>query len=73
MLNPHQVDQILLSLEVDNSDSALVFFYLLRNEYEFRHSRLSFFIVSHVFARKGQFKESRRVLEQLVEEEGLFT
>lgn len=73
VLNTHQVDQILLSLRVDNSDSALFLFDLLRNEYGFRHSRVSWFIVSHVVARKGQSKELRRVLNQMVEEEGMLT
>lgn len=73
VLNPHQVDQILLGLGVDNSDSALVLFDFLKNEYGFQHSRVSFFLVSHVLAQKRQWKELRRVLEQMVKEEGLFT
>lgn len=73
MLNCSQVDQILEYLSVENADSAVDFFHLLRNEFGFRHSRFSKFVVLHVLARKRQLKELRLVMDQMLLEEGLLS
>lgn len=64
------VDAVLDSLRTQNPDSAVAFFYLLRNEYGFRHSEFSQFAVSHILAGKGRFKELHSVIKQLLEEQG---
>ncbi|KAF8378534.1 hypothetical protein HHK36_029877 [Tetracentron sinense] len=69
-LSPSQVDQILYFLRGKDSESAVVFFNLMRNEYGFRHSRVSQFVICHIMARKRRLKELRQVLRQMLEEEG---
>lgn len=70
-LNQPQVDLIIESLTIENPESAFGFFNLLRNEYGFRHSRVSEFIVAHVLAGRRLFKELRLVVKQMVDEEGM--
>lgn len=69
-LNQPQVDLIIESLSTENPESAFGFFNLLRNEYAFRHSRVSEFIVAHVLAGRRLFKELRLFVKQMVDEEG---
>ncbi|CAL5396334.1 unnamed protein product [Camellia sinensis] len=69
-LNSLQVDQILDNLGVEDPESAIKFFNLLRNEYEFRHSWVSQFVIAHVLARKRRLKELRSFLQQMLQEEG---
>ncbi|KAG6601357.1 putative pentatricopeptide repeat-containing protein, partial [Cucurbita argyrosperma subsp. sororia] len=64
------VDGVLESLNIQNPDVAVAFFYLLRNKYGFRHSGFSQLAVSHILAGKGRFKELHCVIKQLVEEQG---
>lgn len=68
-LNQSQVDLIVDDLSAENSDFAVFFFDLMREEYKFRHSAVSRFVVSHVFASQRRFKELRFVLEQMVKDE----
>lgn len=70
-LSQPQVDLIIDSLRIENPTSALDFFYLLRNVYGFRHSRVSRFVVSHVLASKRWFNDLRFVIKQMVDEEGI--
>ena len=69
-LNQLHVDRIIDSLRRENLDSALVFFDVLKNEYGYRHSRVSRFVVAHVLASKRRFKDLQIVMKQMVEEEG---
>ncbi|OMO72220.1 hypothetical protein COLO4_27779 [Corchorus olitorius] len=69
-LNQLHVDKIVDFLRVESPDSAVVFFDFMRNEYRFRHSKFSRFVVAHVLAGQRRFDELRFVLEQLVKEEG---
>lgn len=68
-LNSLQVDQIIDNLGLEDPESAIKFFNLLRNEYEFRHSRVSQFVIAHVLARKRRLKELRSFLRQMLQEE----
>lgn len=65
------MDQIIDVLRVESPDFAVDFFHLLKDRYQFRHSRASRFIVSHVLAEKKRFKEMQLVIKQMVEEEGM--
>ncbi|THF94675.1 hypothetical protein TEA_015537 [Camellia sinensis var. sinensis] len=65
-----KVDQILDNLGVEDPESAIKFFNLLRNEYEFRHSWVSQFVIAHVLARKRRLKELRSFVQQMLQEEG---
>ncbi|GFZ00187.1 tetratricopeptide repeat (TPR)-like superfamily protein [Actinidia rufa] len=56
-LSSLQIDHIIGNLGVDDPDSAIDFFYLLRNEYGFRGSRVSQFVIAHLLAGKGRLKE----------------
>lgn len=70
-LNQSQVDIIIERLRIEDPESAFSFFDLLRNEYGFRHSRVSIFAVAHVLAANRRFKELRLVVKQMVDEEGM--
>lgn len=65
------VDDVIGSLKTRNPDFAVAFFYLLRNEYMFRHSEFSQFAVSHILAGKRRFKELHSVMKQLLEDQGI--
>lgn len=65
------VDGVLDSLRTLKPDVAVAFFYLLINEYGFRHSRFSQFVVSHILAGEGRFKELHSVIKHLIEEQGI--
>ncbi|KAJ4974235.1 hypothetical protein NE237_007409 [Protea cynaroides] len=54
----------------DDAESAVAFFHSLRDDYGFRHSRISHFVIFHVVAEKGHLKELRRLIRQMVESEG---
>lgn len=69
-MSQQQVDQIIDCLRRENSDAALFFFYALRNEYGFRHSRNSQFVVAHVLASKRRFRDLQLVIKQMLEQEG---
>ncbi|KAK4263658.1 hypothetical protein QN277_029042 [Acacia crassicarpa] len=69
-LNQPQVDQIIDSLRRENSDDALFFFYALRNDYGFWHSRDSQFVVAHVLASKRRFADLQLVIKEMLEQEG---
>ncbi|KAG8498799.1 hypothetical protein CXB51_005699 [Gossypium anomalum] len=69
-LDQLQVDKIINSLRVESPDFAVVFFVLMRNEYRFRHSRFSRFVVAHVLAGQRRHEELRFVVEQMLKEEG---
>lgn len=68
-LNQLQVDKIINCLRVESPDFAVVFFDFMRNEYRFRHSRFSRFVVAHVLAGQRRLKELRFFLEQMLKEE----
>ncbi|PQM39618.1 hypothetical protein Pyn_37811 [Prunus yedoensis var. nudiflora] len=65
-----QVDLIIENLSIENLESAFSFFNLLSNEYGFRHSRVSEFVVAHVLVRRRLFKELCLVVKQMVDDEG---
>lgn len=69
-LDQLHVDKIINSLRVESPDFALVFFDLMRNEYRFRHSRFSRFVVAHVLAGQRRLEELRFVVDQMLKEEG---
>lgn len=69
-LNSSQVDFIIGNLRVEDPESAVELFGLLRSEYGFRHSRLSQLVIAHVLAAKGWTKMLRSLLQQMVQEEG---
>lgn len=71
-LNELEIEDIVEKLSVENSDSALEFFFLLRNDYGFKHSRVSHVIVAHVLAKKQRFRALKFHLQNLVQEEGKF-
>jgi hypothetical protein len=66
-----QVDQIIDVLRVESPEFAVGFFHLLKDWYRFRHSRVSWFAVSHLLAGERRFKELQLVIKQMVEEEGM--
>lgn len=70
-LNEQQVDRIIDCLRRENSDAALFFFHALRNEYGFRHSKDSQFVVAHLLASKRRFRDLQLVIKQMLDEEGM--
>lgn len=70
-LNQLHVDRIIDCLRRENSDAALFFFHALRNEYGFRHSKDSQFVVAHVLASKRRFRDLQLVIRQMLDEEGM--
>lgn len=70
-LSENVVDGVLCSLRTQNPDFAVAFFYLLRDEYGFRHSEFSQFAVFHILAGKRRFKELHSITKQLLEEQGI--
>ncbi|KAM7484469.1 hypothetical protein LguiA_000478 [Lonicera macranthoides] len=69
-LNSSQVDFIIGNLRVENPESAVELFGVLRSEYGFRHSRVSQLVIAHVLAAKGWMNMLRSLLQQMVQEEG---
>jgi hypothetical protein len=70
-LDRPQVDQIIDVLRVESPEFAVGFFHLLKDWYWFRHSRVSWLVVSHILAGKRRFKELQLIIKQMVEEEGM--
>lgn len=68
-LDRPQVDRIIDALRVERPEFAVDFFHLLKDWYQFRHSRVSSFVVSHLLAGKRRFKELQLIIKQLIEEE----
>lgn len=69
-LSSLQVDEIIDNLGGPHPESAIEFFYFLKNGYGFRHSRASQFAIAHLLARKRRPKELSSLLQQMLQEEG---
>ncbi|CAI9289685.1 unnamed protein product [Lactuca saligna] len=69
-LNSTQVDEIIDQLRNDDPDSAVELFELLKNEYGFKHSRVSQLVVAHVLASQRRLKLLRSNFMQMLQEEG---
>lgn len=52
MLNQAQMDDVIENLSVENADFVVDFYHLSRNEFGFQHSRVSRFLVSHVWRER---------------------
>ncbi|XP_055808792.1 putative pentatricopeptide repeat-containing protein At1g13630 [Solanum dulcamara] len=70
-LNSSEIEGIVEKLSFENSESALEFFFLLRNDYGFNHSRVSHIVVAHVLAEKQRFRALKIHLKHLVQQEGI--
>lgn len=70
-LNSSEIEDIVEKLSFENSESALEFFFLLRNDYGFNHSRASHIAVAHVLAKKQRFRALKIHLQHLVQQEGI--
>lgn len=68
--NSSQVDEIINYLQTHDPDSAVELFDLLKNEYGFRHSRSSQFVIAHLLASQRQLKALRSNFMQMLQEEG---
>lgn len=71
-LNSTQVDEIIDHLRNDDPDSAVELFELLKNEYGFKHSRVSQLVIAHVLASQRRLKLLRSNFMQMLQEEGTF-
>lgn len=69
-LNSVQVERIIGDLGVEYPEFSTELFYLLKNEYGFRDSRVCYFVIAHVLAGERRLKELRSFLQEMVEEEG---
>ncbi|KAI3817128.1 hypothetical protein L1987_10917 [Smallanthus sonchifolius] len=69
-LKSSQVDEIIDYLRTDDPDSAVEVFELLKNEYDFKHSRISRFVIAHVLAGQRRLKLLRSIFMQMLQEEG---
>lgn len=65
------MDVVIERLSLEDPESGFGFFNLLRNEYGFRHSRVSSFAVAHGLGGRRRFEELRLVMKQMVKEEGM--
>lgn len=72
-LDSPQIERILYCLRKENPNCAIQFFDLLRDEFGFRHSRVSVFVVAHLLGSwKGQRKALLLLIQQMVQQEGTF-
>ncbi|XP_060215011.1 putative pentatricopeptide repeat-containing protein At1g13630 isoform X1 [Lycium barbarum] len=69
-LNSLEIEGIVEKLSVGNTESALEFFFLLRNDYGFKHSRVSYIVIAHILAKKQRFRALKFHLQYLVQQEG---
>ncbi|KAJ0763846.1 putative tetratricopeptide-like helical domain superfamily [Helianthus annuus] len=65
-----EVDEVIDYLRMNDADSAVELFELLKNEYGFKHSRRSQFVIAHVLANRRRIKMLRSNFTQMVQEEG---
>lgn len=66
-LSAPEADGILEKLRFKYPETALDFFFLLKNEYDFRHSRDSYLSIAHILAKKERFRALRFHLLQMVQ------
>lgn len=71
-LNCGQVDEIIGYLRVNDPDSAVEVFELLKNECGFKHSTVSQFVIAHILANQRRLKLLRSNFVQMLKEEGSF-
>lgn len=69
-LDSAQVDRIVDYLIIRNPGCAVEFFYLLKNKYGFRVSKRCLFGVFHVLAGMRRLRELRKLMNELVRDEG---
>lgn len=69
-LNSAQVGRIVDLLMIQNPGCAVEFFYLLKNKYGFRVSKRCVFGVFHVLAGTRRLRELRKLMNELVRDEG---
>lgn len=69
-LDSSQVDRIVDFMRITNPVCAVDFFYLLKNKYGYRFSKGCVFSVSHVLAGMTMMRELRKILNELVQDEG---
>lgn len=69
-LDSAQVDRIVDYLRIENPGCAVEFFYLLKNKYGFRVSKRCVFGVFHVLAGMRRLRELRKLMNELVRDEG---
>ncbi|KAL4591910.1 hypothetical protein LXL04_004885 [Taraxacum kok-saghyz] len=69
-LSSTQVDKIIDYLRSHDPDSAVELFELLKNEYGFKHSRVSHFVIAHILASQRRLKLLRSNFMQMLQEEG---
>lgn len=69
-LTSPQIDRIVDHLRIENPNSAVEFFDLLKNEYGFRHSRVSVFLIAHLLAGKRRLRSLRSLIQQMLQREG---
>ncbi|KAJ8548055.1 hypothetical protein K7X08_021291 [Anisodus acutangulus] len=69
-LNSLEIEGIVEKLSVENYESTLEFFFLLRNDYAFKHSRVSHIVIAHILAKKQRFRALKFHLQHFVQQEG---
>lgn len=70
-LDSAQVDRIVDYLITENPGGAVEFFYLLKDKYGFRVSKPCVFGVFHVLAGMRRLRELRKLMNELVRDEGI--
>lgn len=70
-LGSSEIDEIIWRLLNKNLESALDFFYLLKNDYGFKHSRASYVFVARVLATRQRPRALKIHLRKMVEQEGI--
>lgn len=65
-----EIDGIIGKLRIEYPETALDFFFLLKNEYGFKHSRVSYFFIANILAKKERFRALKLHLLQMVQQEG---
>lgn len=66
-LEPPEIDSI---IERIGSHSAIEFFFLLQNEFGFKHSENSQFVVAHLLAEKSRSRALQCHLQMVIQEKG---
>lgn len=69
-LDADTVDQVIDRLRVEKPESAVSFYWFLRSDYGFRHSRKCGFVVAHILAGLWRVKQLQELIKEIVVEEG---
>lgn len=72
-LGSSEIDDIIGTLLNKNLESALDFFYLLKNDYGFKHSRAAYVVVARVLATRQRPRALKLHLREMVQQEGIIS